>query len=568
MSINVYVDARNRATTLGLNVNGTIAATQRPRAPSPPVNIGRPQISGATAVGQTLTTSNGWWTSSPTSYVYQWRTCTSSGCTNISGATGSSYMLQSSDVSDTIDVVVTASNRGGSGSAVSVPTAAVTVTASTPNPAVLAQGLITSGGAVGGGSGGNGWGPQKLRIARSSDGDLFAVYPSGSDNNDKTYHLLRSTDNGATWADLDNGDGGRETPLLLIAPNNEVDLVIWNTGTAGVGGPRLVDDGVDGASRSSPTISNIPGSWTRNNNYPYSGAAVDSSGNLYVQENTASSLGGTTEDSGYIGNLAWTTGGTGNLTWHFTTLPVISGADFRYVYSFELPDNNGGVDIVATDGVACSNTSFTRNTAISNPAYTTQSTRSYGFMQDRVYDWHTPNLNASGGPTWAITEVSQNTRATGGSDCGSSGIIQNDYAQDAYRDTYGNVHIMYAFKPGYVGHHAVLGYSGGVWTILKDVTLPSGYCSNEARITQDYSGRFYILSNCASTSVYVWPADRTDGTTLGSLTTLPLPSPISGWDYFATPRGGTPTNQSYLDMVYPTNSSTGLAYARVQLATP
>ena len=86
---------------------------------------------------------------------------------------------------------------------------------------------------------------------------------------------------------------------------------------------------------------------------------------------------------------------------------------------------------------------------------------------------------------------------------------------------------------------------------------PAGYCENEARITQDASGRFYIISQCNSTSLYVWPADTTDGTALGSVTTLTSANSMSGWDYFATPRGGTPDNQDYVDMVYPTSSAHG-----------
>ena len=74
-----------------------------------------PTITGTAQQGQTLTTTNGSWSGSPTSYGYQWQHC-SSGCSNITGATGSTYMLQASDVGYTIDVVVTATNAGGSAS--------------------------------------------------------------------------------------------------------------------------------------------------------------------------------------------------------------------------------------------------------------------------------------------------------------------------------------------------------------------------------------------------------------------------------------------------------------------
>ena len=71
-----------------------------------------PTISGTAQQGQTLTASNGSWTNTPSSYAYQWQDCSSS-CVNVSGATSSSYALRSSDVGDTMDVVVTATNDGG-----------------------------------------------------------------------------------------------------------------------------------------------------------------------------------------------------------------------------------------------------------------------------------------------------------------------------------------------------------------------------------------------------------------------------------------------------------------------
>src|SRR5579875_1892045 len=105
-------------------VSGTLASATAPPPPQP--GSPGPTISGTAQQGDTLTTTTGSWSNSPTSYAYQWRDCTSTGCTNISGATAASYVLQSSDVGDTVDVVVTASNAGGSSSATSAPTATVT----------------------------------------------------------------------------------------------------------------------------------------------------------------------------------------------------------------------------------------------------------------------------------------------------------------------------------------------------------------------------------------------------------------------------------------------------------
>ena len=114
-------DAANQTATVEHDV---IVGAAPAAAPS---NTALPVISGTAAQGQTLTTSNGSWNGSPTSYAYQWRRCDSSGnnCTNISGASGGSYTLASGDVGHTVDVVVTATNAGGSTSATSNQTVAV-----------------------------------------------------------------------------------------------------------------------------------------------------------------------------------------------------------------------------------------------------------------------------------------------------------------------------------------------------------------------------------------------------------------------------------------------------------
>ena len=81
----------------------------------------------APTVGEVLTTTNGTWTNSPTSYAYQWQDCNSAGggCVNIGGATSSSYTVASGDVGDTIRCVVTASNAYGSASQASAATGVV-----------------------------------------------------------------------------------------------------------------------------------------------------------------------------------------------------------------------------------------------------------------------------------------------------------------------------------------------------------------------------------------------------------------------------------------------------------
>jgi hypothetical protein len=102
-------------------------------APLAPVNTALPAITGSAVEGQTLSASTGTWSNEPTSYAYQWQECSAlgEGCLSVAGATSSSYRLGASDVGDTIRVVVTASNAGGSAAASSAQTANVTAPEST-----------------------------------------------------------------------------------------------------------------------------------------------------------------------------------------------------------------------------------------------------------------------------------------------------------------------------------------------------------------------------------------------------------------------------------------------------
>jgi hypothetical protein len=110
-----------------------------PPPPTPPVNSSLPVVSGTTTEGQMLSVSSGSWSGSPTSYKYQWQVCnsTGTGCSEVSGATGSTDMLSSADASHTMRVAVTASNSGGSATATSAATAPIAAV-SPPPPVQLA----------------------------------------------------------------------------------------------------------------------------------------------------------------------------------------------------------------------------------------------------------------------------------------------------------------------------------------------------------------------------------------------------------------------------------------------
>jgi len=74
-----------------------------------PVNTVAPDVTGNFYVGDVLTTTDGTWTGSPTSYSYQWKR----GATNI-GTNANTYTLVSADAGLNITCVVTATNATGS----------------------------------------------------------------------------------------------------------------------------------------------------------------------------------------------------------------------------------------------------------------------------------------------------------------------------------------------------------------------------------------------------------------------------------------------------------------------
>ena len=102
-----------------------------------PSNTATPTVSGTPQEGATLTASNGTWSNSPTGYTYAWAQCDANGdnCTAISGATSSTYKVQSADVGHTLRVTVTATNADGSASSTSAPTAVVSSASAPGNTA-------------------------------------------------------------------------------------------------------------------------------------------------------------------------------------------------------------------------------------------------------------------------------------------------------------------------------------------------------------------------------------------------------------------------------------------------
>ena len=157
------INGNRKFTTSGGYSNGDFTVMRHPLGPSwfsrgymknlkittttevsAPTNSVAPAISGTKSVGQTLTSSTGTWSGTPTSYAYQWkRADTSSGSyTDISGANTSTYVLTSDDVSKFIKVGVIATNAAGSSSQ-TLSTATTAISAVAPSAPVINS--ITAG---------------------------------------------------------------------------------------------------------------------------------------------------------------------------------------------------------------------------------------------------------------------------------------------------------------------------------------------------------------------------------------------------------------------------------------
>jgi hypothetical protein len=123
--LRVIVSATNSAGTSRAD-SGPSAIVKMP-ATNVPVNTVRPSISGSPIQGETLTATTGTWTGTSPTFAYQWQRCDTAGasCAGILGATSSTYSPTGLDVSNTLRVIVTATNSIGSGSSISHQSATI-----------------------------------------------------------------------------------------------------------------------------------------------------------------------------------------------------------------------------------------------------------------------------------------------------------------------------------------------------------------------------------------------------------------------------------------------------------
>jgi uncharacterized protein YkwD len=154
--LTVLITATNSAGTAKAGARTTVATT----ASTAPKNTAAPTVSGSSAVGSTWTSTTGTWTGSPTpTYQRTWLRCTApvttaysttpTGCTAISGASGTSYVSTSSDVGKYLTALVTATNSAGTAKAGARTTVATTATTIAVAPANTVAPTVSGSSAVG-----------------------------------------------------------------------------------------------------------------------------------------------------------------------------------------------------------------------------------------------------------------------------------------------------------------------------------------------------------------------------------------------------------------------------------
>ena len=284
---------RSGGTVTTCPISAYVTGTLVPRAPSdpsagsgngtapadlpallPPVNTDAPTISGSAVDGDTLTASEGTWIDSPTSYAYQWQDCTPSSlgpaCTNISGASSSSYTLARTDVGDTVRVLVTAANSAGSTSADSGQTATVVLP---PPPANTSAPIVT------------GW---------TVDGQALSTTNGAWSNDPKSYSYAwedcDSSGNNCTTISnatsssytLAASDAGHTIRSVVTASNDGGSNAAGSAQTAVVTVPvptNTVAPTVSGSTVQGATLTTTNGSWSGSpQSYSYAWEDCDSSG--------------------------------------------------------------------------------------------------------------------------------------------------------------------------------------------------------------------------------------------------------------------------------------------------
>lgn len=137
----------------GINMSSREASANRPQllidtGPAPPTNVTPPTLLGPAQSGQLLLLDEGVWNGSASASERRWLRCAFSGCTQIDGAFGLSYVLGPEDAGAQVAAEVTRTNAYGSATAQTARTAVIGV--APPRPPAVTDPVFAVAGDVAG----------------------------------------------------------------------------------------------------------------------------------------------------------------------------------------------------------------------------------------------------------------------------------------------------------------------------------------------------------------------------------------------------------------------------------
>ncbi|HEX8742294.1 MAG TPA: hypothetical protein VF712_04090 [Thermoleophilaceae bacterium] len=247
-----------RVRVTATNAAGSSSATSDPTAvveAAPPVSTSSPVISGTARDGGALSSTAGGWTGTPAiEFARRWLRCGSdgSGCAAIPDATGAGYSPAAADVGHTIRVEVTATNGGGSSTALSAPSAVVAAAAPANTGAPSITGAARDGQTLTGADGTWSGTPAIVlsrRWLRCESGGACAAIAGAT---------------AATYV-LGPADVGRTIRLEVTARNDGGSATATSAPTAAVAATGPVNTAapaVSGTARDTQTLTATDGSWT------------------------------------------------------------------------------------------------------------------------------------------------------------------------------------------------------------------------------------------------------------------------------------------------------------------
>jgi len=268
-----------------------------------PTNSLAPTITGTKSVGETLNSSTGSWSGSPTSYSYQWKRASSAAgsYSDIPDANTSSYVLTTDDVGKYIKVGVAATNAGGS-STQTLSSATSAISASAPNSPTINS--ITA-----------------------SDGKLTINYTAGSNGGSSITNYKYSTD-GINYQAFSPADTTSPLEITKISTDGITSLINGTIYPITIKAVNIINDSVP-----SNSVNGTPASSPSS---PIGLTAIAGSNSVSLNWSAGSNGGSAITD--YIieystDNSTWTTFSDGTST---STTATVTGLTNGTLYYFRV----------------------------------------------------------------------------------------------------------------------------------------------------------------------------------------------------------------------------------------